>query len=525
MATPEQVDVVIVGSGAAGSVFAAMLAEAGKSVRVLETGPALKLNDLYSSQIWSRRLHWATPHVEDKTNSIFFNLNAGRGFGGAAAHHMAVWPRYQIEDFHQHTLQGHGLDWPIGYDELRPYYDTVQRDVGMSGDAKAEIWRPPGDPYPLPPLQIFRQGEVLAEGFQKLDMHVAPLPAAILTRPYKGRPACVYDGWCGAGCPIGALASPLAVYLPRATAAGTTLTSDCHVTRVLTNQRGDRAIGVEYVDQSGKVHAQHAKAVALAAFTVENIRLLLNSATSQHRDGLANSSGLVGKYLMSHPAVNVYGLFKEDLQSYLGASGGQLFSQARLPKFRKTGGPSGGRHWEIALALKPNDLIGIMMSRADLFGEELVKFMKRANHSLATMTALSEDQPIKENRVELSEAKDQFGMRRARIMYKPSPEGAALANEAREEGIGIMKAAGADEAWDSPLGAQHIMGGTIMGANRSDSVTNAHCQTHDISNLFIGGPSLFPTSSHANSTFTLHALAMLAALYLNSEWNGIASAP
>jgi len=140
-------EVLIVGAGAAGSVFAAVLAEAGRKVRVIETGPARQLGDLYSSQLWARRLKWAVPHVAEATrDSVWFNLNAGRGYGGAAAHHFGVWPRMHADDFKLRTQFGKGLDWPIDYADLQGWYDRVQDDVGIAGDARAERWRPPGAP-------------------------------------------------------------------------------------------------------------------------------------------------------------------------------------------------------------------------------------------------------------------------------------------------------------------------------------------------------------------------------------------
>ncbi|HXM84418.1 MAG TPA: GMC family oxidoreductase N-terminal domain-containing protein, partial [Stellaceae bacterium] len=249
MAQGDKVDAVIVGGGAAGILLAAKLGHGGKKVVVLEQGPAWQLSDLVSSQIWSRRLKWGTPPVQlDGKNPIAHNFNTGSGFGGAALHHYANWPRLHPEDFRMKTQYGRGLDWPISYAELRPYYDRIQIEVGVSGDAKAEVWRPPGAPYPLPALKTFRQAEVMAKGFAAIGQRTAPMPQAILSRPYKGRPACIYDGWCDAGCPIGALANPLVTYLPAAQKAGADFRAHSYVTRVLMNDKGDRALGVEYYD-------------------------------------------------------------------------------------------------------------------------------------------------------------------------------------------------------------------------------------------------------------------------------------
>jgi choline dehydrogenase-like flavoprotein len=521
--TLEKIDVVVVGSGAAGSVYAAVLAEAGKSVLVLERGVARKLEDLYSSQIWSRRLKWGSPHVvEDGPDSIWYNFNAGHGFGGAALHHYAVWPRYHPEDMREHSLYGRALDWPFRYDVLRPYYDRIQEEVGMCGDAEQEIWRPEGAPYPLPPALVSNHGKVLQRGFEKLAIRTSPIPLAILTEPYKGRPPCIWDGWCDAGCPIGALANPLAVYLPRAQKAGAKLQADAHVTRVLTDAGGKRATSVEYYTRAGKRFVQPADAVVLCAFTVENSRLLLNSATDQHPDGLANSSGTVGRYLLSHPAVTVFGMFGEEMENYLGATGGQLFSQDGFVKTGNADGAFGSRQWEIGLALKPNDLLGIAMSRPDIHGNDLHAFMREGARFMGAMVSVAEDQPSAENRISLASEKDRFAMPLARVTYRTSDDGRKLWGISAKEGMAVFKAAGAKDVWHGPQAGQHLMGGTIMGSDPSRSVTNAEAQAHDIPNLFIGGPSVFPTSSCVNSTFTAHAVSLKSAEFMVEQWAGIA---
>lgn len=509
--------IAIVGAGAAGSVYAAVLAEAGKAVTVLEAGPPWNASDLYSSQLWARRLKWATPHVEEHTgDSLWINLNAGRGYGGAALHHFGIWPRFHEADFKTFSLYGKGLDWPLEYKDLRPYYDRVQADVGIAGDAQAEIWRPDGDPYPLPPVPRFAQGELLKKGFERQGMHVAPVPAAVLTRPYKGRPACLWDGWCEAGCPIGALANPLVEYLPRAVRAGAVLQPHSRATRVLMDATGRRAVGIEYFDAQGARHELRADCVVLAAFGVENCRILLNSASDRHPDGLANSSGLVGAYVMSHASANLFGMFATDTENHLGLNGGQIINQDRFGKVRKNG-PFGSRQFIGGLAVKPNDLLGIAMTRADLFGSNLDDFMRRAVRGMGSMVTVGEDQPLRSNRVELSAARDALGFPGARVVYEIGPDTLALWHDGIAEGKKILAAAGAKEIWNGPRGAQHLIGGTIMGERPAASVTNRFSQTHDVDNLFIGGAGVFPTASAANPTFTLHATSMMGAEYLRDH--------
>ena len=231
------------------------------------------------------------------------------------------------------------------------------------------------------------------------------------------------------------------------------------------------------------------------------------------------SSGLVGRYLMSHPSVSVFGMFDEDMQNYLGATGGQLFNQ---DGFAKEKGAFGSHQWEIALALKPNDLLGIAMSRADIFGQELHHFMKEGARGLGTMVGVCEDLAIDENRIELAGKKDKYGLPLAKAVHTIDPESRKHWQQTSVEGVKIFKAAGAKEAWHSPPGGQHIMGGTIMGNDPAKSVTDENAQCHDIPNLVIGGGGVFPTSSCVNSTFTIHALAMKSARNLARHWAEIA---
>jgi len=318
----DKVDILIVGSGAAASVIAAEAAEKGKSVLMLEAGPARSLDELASSQIHARKLKWGGATVEEQGNhKVGNNFNAGWGTGGAAMHHYAVWPRLHEADFKQRSEFGVGNDWPFEYKDLQPYYDRIQAEVGLSGDAEQEIWRPKGRAYPMPATPVFKQGKVIAKGFAALKRTTAPIPLAINSTKFGARSACIYDGWCDAGCPTGALVNPLAHYLPKAFKAGAMIINDATVSKVLTSKDGKKVIGVEFYEKSGERQTQQAELVVLAANAIQNSRLLLASANSKHPAGLTNQNDLVGRYLMSHPSKTVNGLFGEQTFPHLGVTG------------------------------------------------------------------------------------------------------------------------------------------------------------------------------------------------------------
>src|SRR6266849_6725466 len=287
MATHEKGDVAIVGAGASGSVFAAVLAKAGKKVVVLESGPDWQLSDLISSDFWGRRIKPAGgPFALEGKNPFGYVYQAGWGVGGAALHYFANFPRLLPNDFKIKSEHNRAHDWPISYSDVAPYYDKVARDIGVSGDAKAEeVWRPAGAPYPMPPMKTYRHGDVWVKACESVGIRL--------------RPACINDGWCHVGCPTGALANPIVTYLGDARDAGAEVRARSTVTRVLTNQAGTKVTGVEYYDDKER-QVQEASVVVLAAWSAQNPRLLLNSTSDKHPKGLANSNGLVGKYMMAH---------------------------------------------------------------------------------------------------------------------------------------------------------------------------------------------------------------------------------
>ena len=448
--TNEKVDVVIVGAGASGSVYASALAKAGKKVVLLETGPDWDLSDLISSEIWGRRIKPAgAPILLEGKNPMAYTAQAG---GASAAPRCTITPISHaccrlISGSRAEHNRAH--DWPIAYEDVAPFYDKVAREIGVSGDAKAEEkWRPAGEAYPMPPMKTFRNGEIWLKGFEAAGIPMVPAPVGMNSVEFKGRPACLYDGWCHVGCPIGALANPQVTYLGDARKAGAEVRAFSTVTRILTNQVGTRATGVEYYDDKQQKQVQEASVVLLAAWSGQNPRLLLNSATDKHAKGLGNASGLVGHFMMSHHVASTWGMFDEDIQNHMGTIAVQYMSYEHYPKTSHPGA-FGSSFIVAGFALKTTDLAG---SRGDLFGTELADYMKRAARGLAGIKTFGEEQPNMENRVELSSEKDEFGMPLGKLIHSYDQDALALWNANLDEGLKVAKASGAREAWVSAAG-------------------------------------------------------------------------
>jgi choline dehydrogenase-like flavoprotein len=525
MPTNEKVDVVIVGAGASGSTYAAVLAKAGKKVVLLEQGPDWQLSDLISSDIWGRRVKPAgAPFVFEGKNPYGYAYQSGWGVGGAALHYFANFPRLLPSDFKIKSEHNRALDWPISYLDVAPYYDKVARDVGVSGDAKAEeIWRPKGEPYPMPPMKTFRNGEVWLKGFEANGIRMVPSAVGMNSTDYNGRPACLYDGWCHVGCPIGALANPLVTYLGDARKAGADVRAWSTVTRVLVNDKGDRVTGVEYYDAKKERQVQEASVVVLAAWAAQNPRLMLCSSTDKHPKGLANASGLLGKYMMAHFASGTWAIFDEDVENHMGTVGAQFMSYERYAKDSHPGA-FGSTYIVAGTALKTSDLSGFANARMDLFGPALAEFMKSAKRGLSRISAFGEAMPNVENRIELASDKDEFGMPLAKFVHSFDDDAIGLWNANFEEGLKVAKAAGAKEAWSGrgPMPTIHLFGGTIMGTGAGDSIVNSYGQTHEIPNLYVAGPGIFPTEGASNPTYTIFAVSLRGAEQLAANWSSVA---
>jgi len=376
----------------------------------------------------------------------------------------------------------------------------------------------------MPALPPTAHSAALEKGFDAVGLRLAPNALAINSERYDGRSPCLYDGWCDAGCAIGALANPLVLQWPKARAAGARLVNDANVTKVTTDPSGKRATGVEYRDAEGDLIVQPADIVIVACHTIPNSRLLLLSANGAHPSGLANGSGMLGRHFMSHPSTIIYGLFHEETEPQRGTSGGNVFCQDGYDDKEPSPGAFGSRTWLAGQAVKPNGLLGIALGRPELYGPDLDVFLRKAAKYFGTMTVMCEGASVFDNRVELdSHRKDAFGLPVAKVINHLPDENAMRLELAREEGLEIFHAAGTSEVWSGPRVPMHVVGGTAMGRDPSTSVTNDFGQTHEIDNLFVAGGSLFPTCGAVNPTATLTALVFRTADYIRDNISSLKS--
>jgi choline dehydrogenase-like flavoprotein len=363
----------------------------------------------------------------------------------------------------------------------------------------------------MPPLKIFGQGEAIAKGFKALDLRTAPMPMAVTSIEYKDRPACIYDGWCDAGCPIGALVNPVVLHIPQAKDAGAQFMARARVTRVIMKNKR-RAQGVEYVDAAGTRFVQQARLIVLAASVAHVPQILLNSATDDHPHGLGNATDQVGRAIMTHPLIPVFGLFQEETEPHLGVTAAQLTSRDGYQKNARAG-LFGSYQWLIAPTMKPNDLPGLGIGRPDIFGRKLDAFMRRAAKHGGNMLAMSEELPDPDNRVVLAAREGPLNTREPRFVHGFSAEALALVAHVKSEGRRIFEAAGAEEIGVGGPNSAHLMGGTPMGTDPTTSVTDEFGRIHDLDNVMIAGPGLFPTSGAVNPTYTMLAVTDRQAMH------------
>ncbi|HUF63001.1 MAG TPA: GMC family oxidoreductase [Verrucomicrobiales bacterium] len=496
-------DVLIVGAGACGSLVAKELAARGFSVVVLEAGRSLTpAVDLPNTEANAGKIMWTEPRVYAGKDAIV--PKAGAGVGGGTLVWLGVAPRFHPADFRTYSTEGVGADWPVSYDDLRPYYEKVEHEFGVAGECGP--YSPEPYQLPMPPHRMNWHAQVLARGARKLGAHPFSPPVGINSVEYRGRPACIYCGWCGSGCPTGAKATASAVYLTEAAKRRTLVISEVFVHRVNYDAGRGRVTGVDYLDSRLKEHRVRARLVVLAAHALETPRLLLLSANSTFPEGLANSSGLVGRNFMSHPTWQVFGAFDHPLNAFKGMQMGHVMVQDYYPPHPRNEFARG--YILISYMMTPITYANLSGS---FCGADFKEFLHEYAHT-AAWWAHAEGLPHEHNAVTLDPAvKDGRGLPAARLTCEWGENDVKLAAAARDKASEMMSASGARKVRIGLRYGAHAMGSCRMGNDPAKSVVDAYCRSHDVPNLFICDTSVFVTGSGVNPTLTAMAIATRAA--------------
>jgi len=529
----DEVDFVIVGSGASGGVLAKELSTNGFRVVVLEQGPYLTPADFSHDEIkvWVEHQLTNNPAVQPQTfrktpqdkAQRQYAVMYGRCVGGSSVHFTANYWRFHEIDFVEHSkvgnIPGAALaDWPITYADLEPYYTKVEWDIGVSGLAGASPFDPPrSKPYPMPPLPVKGNGVIFERAARKLGYHPFPAPMAILSQPRAGRSACVNCGFClGFGCEVGAKSSSLAAAIPVAEATSRCeIRPNSYVHKVEVDKNG-RATGVLYFDAKKNTHLQKAKAVILAANGAETPRLLLLSSSPQFPNGLANSSGFVGKHLMPNSGAMAYGVFEEPVNDYKGFCVSRIMHDFYELDHQKLGFYGGGGV-DARFDMTPAAFaMGGLPPDTPKWGKD---FKKALHHNFTRTVEIfchGTSLAVADNGFSLDpDVKDAWGLPALRMTYKDHPNDLKMMEWMSARAMELLDAAGATTKWAQPIQEQqfavHLLGTCRMGKDPKTSVINADHRTHDVSNLFLCDGSSLVTSGRGQPTMTIMALAFRAA--------------
>lgn len=517
----QEVDVLIIGSGACGAAAAWRLS-LGTSLRIvcLEQGEATPAEHYPShTASWElSRLGDFSPNpnvrqrpgdypVDDSGSPI--SLANFNGFGGSTILYSGHFPRFHPSDFKVRSLDGVADDWPLSYEQLLPYFSENERQMGVAGLV--------GDPaYPdyeslLPPVPLGEMGRALARGFNQLGWHWWPAYSAINTRRHLNRAPCVNLGPCNTGCAQGAKSSVDVTYWPQALRQGVELRTGCRVVEICLDPSG-AADGALYLDAKGAMHRLRARVVVVAASGLGTPRLLLNSVSTAFPDGLLNEQGLVGTHLMLHPLAYVEGVFEQDLRSSIGPHGCCLLSQ----QFYETDAQRGFVRGYTLQALRGAPPVetavnGYFMRRIPLGPDHHREFMRTYNHT-AGLAVITEDLPEAHNRILLDpEHRDSSGMPGVKVHYTLSDNTRRMLKHGVEASKQLLTAAGAKiSASFAPVrhAGWHIMGTARMGHDAATSVVNPRGQAHAVKNLYIVDSSIFVTSAAVNPVATSQALTL-----------------
>ena len=505
--------VVIIGSGAGGGTLGAELALKGIDTVILEAGGRHEIED-YDNDEWPMfsKISWLDKRTTSGTWRVakdFAGLPAWivKGVGGSTVHWAGASLRFQDHEWKALTtyggLEGASLlDWPIGSEDMAPYYAKAENKMGVT--------RTNGIPG-LPGNNNFKVMKAGADKLGYKECHTGRM--AINSQERDGRAACQQIGFCFQGCKSGAKWSTLISEIPKGEETGKLeVRPNSQVLKIEHDNTG-KVTGVLYADKDGNQQLQKARIVAVAGNSIESPRLLLNSASNMFPDGLANSSGQVGKNYMRHMTGSVYAVFDKPVYMYRGTTmAGIITDEARHDPSR---GFVGGYELE-TLSLGVPFMAAFLDPGA--WGREFSAAMDMYAN-MAGMWIVGEDMPQESNAITLhATEKDQFGLPIPNVHFDDHPNDIAMRNHAYKQGSAVYDAVGATQTYPTPpYPSTHNLGTNRMSADAKDGVVNKYGQAHDINNLFVSDGSQFTTGAAENPTLTIVALAIRQADYISQE--------
>jgi gluconate 2-dehydrogenase alpha chain len=548
-------DVVLVGVGGVGGFIAPVLAKAGLKVVGLEAGPWWRLADFQPDELTATyycraemgaKFKSETPrwrgNRHEPTQELTFSL--GRmvnGVGGSIIHYGGWLRRFPAHSFQMrsHALERWGpgiipggstvVDWPISYEELRPYFGEIERIVGIGGDCD-NIYLSQDEPYPLPPTRPFRMGEKFIAAARSLGLHPHHAPVGMTTQAYHGYPEMSYCAWNnGFGSWTGDKWHPALTCVREALATGNfDLRTNCRVTRIVTDRDG-RARGVEYLDALGRPRVQLANTVILAAYVFESVRLLFLSGSERHPDSVGNRTGQLGKHFMTKMFPHVDGHFPDTI---FNRHTGPAAQAVVLDDFLDASFDCSAHGFLGGSTLgAENQFLPIQISRETLppdvprWGKGYKDHLREWQH-WAVVRMQPEALPYEENFLDIDpnyRDRSGVGMPVIRVTYDLHENEHRLADFMAGTCEEILRAMGAAKTWRGPrftgAGSSHDLGGCRMGDDPAGSVVDRHLQVHDTPGLYIFSGAVFPTCPGVNPTLTLWALCLWAARGLIERLN------
>ncbi len=523
-------DVCVIGSGAAGGVVTKELCEAGAKVLLLEAGAEVPAHR-FRSHCWPYDMQFRGFRSEKQalfypgdvarsiryTDSDAISVDRIRVLGGRTLHWNAVVLRYAPPDFEQHTVYGIEEDWPLTYQQLEPYYERIEQTIGVCGQDDQIPILPAGKHY-LPPLPFRCNEEILKRTCAPMGIPVIPTRKALLTRNYDNRPACHYCGHCMDGCDVSAIFSTPGSMLPKAKKTGNLTLRQNALAREIPIDDEGRAKGVSFIDRETRQEQEiRARVVVICCATIETARLLLNSRSRRYPAGLANSSGVVGRYLHGHLGDSTH-VYLQELEGLKPSNQDGALDHALIPRF-ETRTPGGTYDFQINFA---GNMFPYQAYRVPGYGSSFKNSVRKMQPGFLMIGGFGKVEARPENRVTVDpDQKDAFGIPIPVVRFRFGEQDHTVYRALRQTGeeiCGRLKGTVTEKFGERPGGfASHEVGTARMGKDPKTSVLNSFCQTHDIKNLFVTDGSCFTTSSEKNPTLTIMALSLRATDYIREQ--------